>query len=128
MIFDASSIIRAVKEGKMGRVAGASTIPLARFEVGNAIWKDVHLLGLYSAEDAGRLLEVILGLIGLMEVVEPDYGLALRVAVERGITFYDASYVAAALERRTRLVTEDEGLREKVEGLVDAVTLEEIED
>ncbi|MDK2464905.1 MAG: type II toxin-antitoxin system VapC family toxin [Candidatus Korarchaeota archaeon] len=94
MIVDASSIIRAVKEGRMRRLAGESTIPLARFEVGNAIWKDIRLRGLYSAEDGARLLEVILGLVDLMEVVEPDYSLALRLVVERRTTFYDASYVA----------------------------------
>jgi len=123
MIVDASSIIRAVKEGRMEKVVGASTIPLAKFEIGNAIWKDVHLRGLYSAEDAGKLLEVILGLIDLMKVVEPDYGLALKVAVERGITFYDASYVAAAVQRGTKLVTEDAELRRRVGGLVEAVSL-----
>ena len=123
MIVDASSIIRAVKEGRMRRVAGESTIPLARFEVGNAIWKDVHLRGLYSAEDGARLLEVILGLVDLMDVVEPDYALALRLAVERGMTFYDASYVAAAVQRGTKLVTEDAELRRRVEGLVEAVSL-----
>ncbi len=123
MIVDASSIIRAVKEGRMRRLAGESTIPLARFEVGNAIWKDIRLRGLYSAEDGARLLEVILGLVDLMEVVEPDYSLALRLAVGRGITFYDASYVAAAVQRGTKLVTEDAELRRRVEGLVEAVPL-----
>ena len=123
MIVDASSIIRAVKEDEMRKVAGASTIPLAKFEIGNAIWKDVHLRGLYSAEDAGKLLEVILGLVDLMEVVEPDYSLALKVAVERGITFYDASYVAAAVQRGTKLVTEDAELRRRVRGLVESVSL-----
>ncbi len=126
MIVDASSIIRAAKEGRMRRLAGESTIPLARFEVGNAIWKDVRLRGLYSAEDGARLLEVLLGLVDLMDVVEPDYALALRLAVERGMTFYDASYVAAAVQRRTRLVTEDVELRRRVEGLVEAVSLSDL--
>ncbi len=126
MIVDASSIIRAAKEGRMRRLAGESTIPLARFEVGNAIWKDVRLRGLYSAEDGARLLEVLLGLVDLMDVVEPDYALALRLAVERGMTFYDASYVAAAVQRGTRLVTEDVELRRRVEGLVEAVSLSDL--
>ncbi|RLI96776.1 MAG: toxin VapC, partial [Candidatus Aenigmatarchaeota archaeon] len=39
-LFDTSAIFRAIKEGKIEILAGNYTIELARYELGNAIWKE----------------------------------------------------------------------------------------
>ena len=42
-LFDSSAIFRAVKENKIEFLAGNYTLELARYELGNIIWKDMRL-------------------------------------------------------------------------------------
>jgi len=47
-----------------------------------------------------------------METVEPPLPSAMRLALEEGTTFYDSSYIAAAIESGCDFVTDDMKLRE----------------
>jgi hypothetical protein len=42
-LFDSSAIFRAIKENKIEFLAGNYTLELARYELGNIIWKDCVL-------------------------------------------------------------------------------------
>jgi len=49
-----------------------------------------------------------------------------RIAVEKGLTFYDASYLHTAEKRNLKLVSEDKDLLESSENSVTLEALEEL--
>lgn len=118
-LFDASALLNLIKGA--GRKAlpilrGNAVLTLTLFEVGNALWKDA-LTKKINPEEAEATLRAVRGAMRLMAVVEPaDAITVLRTASRVGITFYDASYAVAALEKGLTFVTDDEKLKRKLEG------------
>jgi len=117
-LFDAGSILLLVRE--LGELAPdillkSSTIPLAYYEVGNAVWKECFLLKRLDVEKAVRLLASVFAIMGEMDVMGPGdekFGVAvLDTAGRLNVTYYDASYLVAAQEQDRILVTDDERLR-----------------
>jgi predicted nucleic acid-binding protein len=90
-------------------------------ETANALWKSVRR-GLRTLEDGvemfGNLMEVPIELHRLRDLATP----ALDLAVRRGITVYDALYVALALREAMPLFTADVKLASAVEDLIEVVT------
>ena len=85
-----------------------SVLDLTRYEVGNVLWKE-HGRG--RIKDLGAAVEMFEEFFDEVEVRRaPEMEAVLRLAVEEGLTFYDASYLAAAREAEIVLVTEDEDL------------------
>jgi predicted nucleic acid-binding protein len=119
-LFEASALLNLVRSA--GRRAipllkGNAVLTLTLFEVGNALWKDSALTKKIDPEEAEATLRAVRGAMRLMAVVEPaDAITVLRTASRIGITFYDASYAVAALERGLTFVTDDEKLKRKLEG------------
>ena len=117
-LFDAGSILLLVRE--LGELAPdillkSSTIPLAYYEVGNAVWKECFLLKRLDVEKAVRLLASVFAIMGEMDVMgfgDERFGVAVLDAAGRlNVTYYDASYLVAAQEQDRILVTDDERLR-----------------
>jgi hypothetical protein len=48
-LFDSSAIFRAIKENKIDLLTGNYTLELARYELGNIVWKD-YFLQCYTTE------------------------------------------------------------------------------
>jgi len=110
LLLDASVIVPLILdygERIIGLAARAPlhTIDLAVYETGNSLWKLSSLLKTIGLEDANEVLEV------LRELVR-----------RRIITFYLASYIAAAETLNAVLVTEDKELRKKAENYVSTMT------
>jgi len=60
------------------------------------------------------LLDPLLEIFSKLKKPEKENGLeALKIATEEGITFYDASYIQAAIQNNLTLITDDEQLYEK---------------
>ncbi|MEM2245083.1 MAG: type II toxin-antitoxin system VapC family toxin [Thermofilum sp.] len=118
-IVDASSLLLMIKnveeEALLDKLDGLATLDLAFYEIGNALWKQV-VRGVASREEVERTALAIGKLLlvkGVIKVGWRDLGYSaiLNLAVENGITFYDASYLAASIAFGVPLVTEDEKLR-----------------
>ena len=127
-LFDASSVVRAIKEIRLAPLSGQALQWLTVYEVINALWKEVYLLHKLDVQEAASLVNVFTKLIREMVILDPS-GLEqdiLRIAVSRGITVYDASYVALAIKRNLVLVTEDQKLSRKVSGVVNVVSLDNL--
>lgn len=110
MIFDASSIYRAIEIDCLEQLTRAKTIDLALYELGNVIWKEVDRKRI-SLDEGIKLLEFVSKTISLMEIV--NIGLrneVLKVAAESNLSYYDASYLYASISQDEILVTEDEKL------------------
>ncbi|RLF11088.1 MAG: toxin VapC [Thermoprotei archaeon] len=128
LVFDASSIFEAMLRGEVKVLGGNYTVDLARYEIGNVLWKRRVLLGDLSEEGCVRLMDLVKRVLGLMKVVSVECREreVLRLASELGITFYDASYVHASHTMNLPLVTEDDVLKEKVEGLVEVLSVSDV--
>jgi predicted nucleic acid-binding protein len=111
-LFDSSAIFNLFLQGKYDTLVAGTTVPLARYEIGNVLWKNYKIRKRISKKEAIESGNVLFELIDSMEMVDPPLPSAMRIAMEEGITFYDSSYVAAALESGCDFITDDMKLRE----------------
>jgi predicted nucleic acid-binding protein len=100
---------KAVKEAE-----GVSTLDLAAYEVGNAVWRRVRR-GELSMEEGNVVVSTLLSLLETFEVFSYREVAAdtFRLAVDAGITVYDAAYVVLAKRLDARLLTLDGELLRK---------------
>jgi predicted nucleic acid-binding protein len=105
---DSSTIFRALTSRRAVRVAGENTLDLARYEVGNAILKEVKIFKTLSPNEAEELARAAGDLLNNMTLLSMG-GIAsvLEVAAETDLSFYDASYLNAAKSFGLTLSTED---------------------
>jgi predicted nucleic acid-binding protein len=92
---------------------------LTVYEVGNALWKETSAGKLPWREAAGALSRV---LSSLKMLDDPPLEEVLEVAVERSLTFYDASYAYVAETLGLSLVTQDRELLKKSHAAIDVAT------
>jgi predicted nucleic acid-binding protein len=111
-LFDSSSIITLVERKKLDELLEGWTIDLAFYELGNAVWKQVHLYKTINTDDAKIVLDAFVSVFKKMrKVQEADPFNILRVATEEGLTYYDAAYLQAATVKHMTLVTDDSKLK-----------------
>ena len=118
LLMDASTIVELVREGKVRYLMDAKTTPIAKYECMNAFWKESRIFKRFPAEKALELLAVLVEAFSVLEVVEPDDGRVMEIALKESIPVYDALYITAALEADAALVTEDQKLRSVAEKYV----------
>ena len=83
-------------------------------EVTNALWKLHRVKKIIGVEDALRLFNVFSSLLGVNLILEPEQlylSKAFRIALDYGVTVYDALYIALAAEKKLPLLTLDEKQR-----------------
>ena len=112
-VFDSSSIYALLSKASV--LGGNYTVFLAKFELGNIVWKEVLLHKRISREEGLRLLSFISKVLNTMNLEDVNCKETEEIALNYGITFYDASYVWLARKLDLPLVTEDNKLREAVE-------------
>ena len=127
-LFDASSIVRAFKEAKLVPLGGQALQWLTVYEVLNAFWKEAYLLHKLKPGEASSLVDDFTELIQEMLILEPrelerDI---FRIAISKGITVYDASYIALAAKYDLILVTEDQKLSRTASSMINVVSLSDI--
>ncbi len=125
-LFDSSAIFRAIKENKIETLAGNYTLELARYELGNTIWKDCTLQAKISEQEAKTLTQAVKHTLNLMNVLEiaGSEEEILDTAIQLKITFYDAAYAQLAKEKELHLITEDTRLIKKTTPTINASTLD----
>jgi predicted nucleic acid-binding protein len=126
-LFDSSAIFRAIKENKIETLAGNYTLELARYELGNIIWKDCTLQAKISKQEATTLTKTVKHTLNLMNIIEiaGSEEEILDTAIQHKITFYDAAYVQTAKEKELHLITEDTRLIKKTTPTIKATTLDD---
>lgn len=128
-LLDSSAIARVLgglKGEAVKTLDGKITLDLARYELGNVIWKQSVLEGRLSLEEAVDKAGSLAKIFELLEIrcvdsVE-DFEGVMKLAVELGMTFYDAAYLYSAKKDRLTLVTENGELVEKA-SLINVETL-----
>lgn len=126
-LFDSSAIFRAIKENKVELLVGSATLELARYELGNIVWKDCILRQINSGEEATSLMSIVRRTLNAMtvhQITSEEH--VLETAMRFQITFYDASYVCFAGMQSLLLVTEDQRLTKKIALSVKTLALDKI--
>ena len=127
-MFDASSIIKAIKEGRVDLLVKGAIQPLTIYETLNAFWREAYLVKSISEEAAIKAAVLVSELIKEMKVLAVT-GLekeTIELALSLGLTAYDASYVILAKTGNLVLVTEDDEIHKKAGALVKVVHLDDI--
>lgn len=133
-ILDSSAIALIIKRQKRKAVEildGKTTLDLARYELGNIIWKQCTLKGLisqkeatYKAADIAKILEFT----NTEKIVSSeDFKRTMMLATNLNLTFYDAAYLQTAKNNKLILVTEDKELNKKAEKTnIKTITVDEL--
>lgn len=127
-LIDASSLVKALKEAKLVPLGGQALQWITVYEVLNALWKETFLLRKLKPEEADSLITDFTELLNEMIILEPR-GLEhyiFRIAVSKGVTVYDSSYIALAAKYRLTLVTEDRKLLRTASDVIDVASLDDI--
>jgi predicted nucleic acid-binding protein len=121
-LFDSSAIIALFERKKLDKILRGWSLTLSLYELGNVLWKQVHLHRAVKLEEARLVLDALTSLHSVMKkAAEPNTLKTLETAVKEGLTYYDAAYIHAAEEKGLALVTEDEKLLEAAGKYVRAV-------
>jgi predicted nucleic acid-binding protein len=126
LLFDASALlntIRRCKEDAYSILRGNLTLSLARYEVGNALWKEALLLKRLSVDEAVEVASLLDKALTVMEMVEPlTTALTLKLAYELQVTYYDASYMVASIENQAKLITDDKQLIKRIKECIEVAS------
>ena len=127
-LFDSSSIFRAIKENKIEALNKNHTLELARYELGNILWKEYALQAKIPEQDSKMMAKTIRHTLNIMNVLDiAGYEEEiLETAIQLKTTFYDASYACLAKAQGLILITEDSHLIKKTAPAIKASTLESI--
>ncbi len=118
LLYDASAllnVIRLRKQDAYRLLKDSLILCLAKYEIGNALWKEALLqkrIGVEEAFETMVLLDKVLKIMRVVDISNND--LALKLAYDLQTTFYDASYIVASTENNAKLVTDDMKLARKI--------------
>ena len=128
LLFDASSVIYALKLRSLKTLYDNYLQWLTIYEVINALWKEATLTKAISMQEASEIVKLFTKTVEFMKILSPHLyeDEILSTARELNITAYDASYIVLAEKNGLTLVTEDKKLRTKAEKLVKAASLTQI--
>jgi predicted nucleic acid-binding protein len=107
------------------RLGNYSVLDLTTYEMGNILWKEGYLSRSLTREEVASLASTtqqILALVERISIGSQDVVRTLELAENEGLTFYDASYLQAAIDRNLSLVTEDGKLRRAAKKHVTVMT------
>jgi len=128
LLFDASSVIYALKLRNLKTLCDNYLQWLTIYEVINALWKEATLTKAISMQEASEIVKLFTKTVEFMKILSPHLyeDEILSTARELNITAYDAAYIVLAEKNGLTLVTEDKKLRTKAEKLVKAASLTQI--
>jgi len=93
-------------------------LDLTFYEIGNAIWKDYYLLKrINDFTETSELIYEILKELNVIENLSLSFIEIIKIAIEKNLTYYDASYVYASKNFGLILVSEDKDLIKKANAI-----------
>ncbi len=110
-LIDTSALYPLLVSGTGFNPEECAASSLTQYEIGNVLWKENQQKKL---KDPKRVAAIFSEAIGSLRKIDID-SLAdvLAVAIERHLTFYDASYAYIAEKENIKLVTQDTELLKK---------------
>lgn len=123
LLFDSNAIYRLIREtpqDAVEKLLEGTTIYLAYYELGNALWRECLLLKRISIEEAETSLDLMYLILDRMQIASLDNETGsevLETAHKFKLTFYDTAYLIEAKKSRKTLVTDDNKLASAAENL-----------
>jgi DNA phosphorothioation-dependent restriction protein DptG len=121
-LVDASALYPLLLSGKAFNLEQFAVSSLTEYELGNALWKEAKKKRIKFKDAAQTFSET---LSELKKISIDGINNTLALAIERNLTFYDASYAHVAEKEGLLLVTEDTELLKKCKC---AIKTKDIED
>jgi len=133
-LLDASSVIEVIRtydeENALCLLSANCILDLTKYEVGNALWKELVLTKAIGDEEFKEFFDLLVSILLRTKVLilEPENVPEIaEIAAKERITFYDASYITLAKMRNLTLITEDEQLARTASKHTDTATTESLE-
>ncbi|MGD6851804.1 MAG: type II toxin-antitoxin system VapC family toxin [Candidatus Bathyarchaeia archaeon] len=123
LLFDSNAIYRLIRETPekaLETLVEGTTIYLAYYELGNALWRECLLLKRISSREAEKSLDLMYSILEHMQVVSLGNETGqqvLQTAHKFDLPFYDSSYLVEAEKSGKTLVTDDNKLARAAEKL-----------
>ncbi len=123
LLFDSNVIYKLIRETPdkaLDKLMEGTTIYLAYYEIGNALWRECLLLKRISVVEAKRSLSLMYTMLACMQVASLDNEKGIEVldtAHKFNLTFYDSAYLVEAKKNGKILVTDDNKLVKAAENL-----------
>ena len=110
-LIDTSALYPLIIAGIPINVDECAVSSLTEFEVGNVLWRESQQKKL---KNPGRIAMIFSEIIRPLRRMDIDsITEVLEIAIERNLTFYDASYACIAEKQNIKLVTRDPDLLKK---------------
>jgi predicted nucleic acid-binding protein len=110
-LIDTSALYPILVSGFPFNVDECAVSSLTEYEIGNVLWKENQQKKLKNPR---RIATIFSEAVRPMQKIEIDsIADVLAIAIERNLTFYDASYVHIAEKQNLKLVTQDTDLLKK---------------
>jgi predicted nucleic acid-binding protein len=121
-LIDTSALYPILVSGVAFNAEECAVSSLTEYEIGNVLWRENQQKKL---KDPQRIATIFSEAIRPLRKMEIDsLANVLAVAIERRLTFYDASYAYMAEKENMRLVTQDTDLLKKCKV---AISIKEME-
>ena len=121
-LIDTSALYPILFSGVAFNAEECAVSSLTEYEIGNVLWRENQQKKL---KDPRRIATIFSEVIRPLRKMEIDsLANVLSVAIERRLTFYDASYAYVAEKENMRLVTQDTDLLKKCKF---AISIKEME-
>jgi predicted nucleic acid-binding protein len=130
-LLDSSSLMLLMKkqgDQVVPKLGSFCVLDLTTHEMGNVLWRQRCLKSL-TKEEVSSLADTtrqILEMLKRVTVGPEQIGKTLQLAEDEGLTFYDASYLNAAIDKGISLATEDQKLRKAARKHVTVKTASEL--
>jgi predicted nucleic acid-binding protein len=132
-LLDASAFLMLIRRTSVQEAdrcfKDSQIIDLTYYEVGNALWKKGNLTKLtprFRCEELVRIAKAALSRIETIACVSDAFDGILKTAIEEKLSFYDASYLYFAKEKKLKLITEDKELYKKAKKHVEVQMVAEL--
>ena len=123
LLFDSNVIYKLIRElpqDAVEKLVKGTTIYLAYYELGNALWRECLLLKRISIEEAKKSLNLMYSILERMQIASLDNATGSEVldtAYKFNLTFYDSAYLIEAKKSDKILVSDDIKLSKAAENL-----------
>lgn len=126
-LLDSSAIITLCGENRVDKILGGWTLNLAFYELGNAVWKQVCLYEKIRVDEANKVLDTLIEVFRKMKKPATEDALGiLKIALKEHLTYYDASYIHAAIKNGFTLVTDDDKLLKKAKQYTKTISSQQL--
>ncbi len=110
-LLDTSALYPLLISGITLNVDECAVSTLTEYEVGNVLWRENSQGKLKNPKKIAEIFSE--SIAPLQKMTLDSVANVLAIAIERKLTFYDASYAYIAEKQKVKLVTEDKDLLKK---------------